>query len=515
MKDFQEKIERYMDARMPILYIDTFEDDIAADEIKNVARRKRRGIYEWSMQGFFFEEKDTIYAQSGAELVGTLKQLISAKDDLTNKVLIIKDIGSFFNIHGENAHSTLPLLISQLKFLSQQINKGLLSNEGIDDFTIFIIAPLITIPKELESYITIINMDYLDEKGIYKLISGFVKELEIRQPTNDLMDKLIMTLKGLTKTEIFNILELAVSDDGELDYTDLALIREQKQQMIKKSGILDMVPLKETLDDIGGLEILKKWLLRKAEIFKNITKANAFGVATPKGVLIVGMPGCGKSLTAKAAAKAFDVPLLRLDMGRLMGKYVGESEANMRRAILLTEASSPCVLWIDELEKAFAGIGANSTGSEVTVRLFGNFLTWMQEKKSLAFVVATANDITKLPPELLRKGRFDEIFYVNLPNRQEREKIFAIHIDKKRQKDLPNINMKQIVDKTEGYCGADIESIVHDSLEEAFVQKKMKLSTEDILNAIKNTHSISETMKEQLEKMAKNYQERKFKNASL
>ncbi|WP_455630203.1 AAA family ATPase [Megamonas sp.] len=515
MKDFQEKIERYMDARMPILYIDTFEDDIAADEIKNVARRKRRGIYEWSMQGFFFEEKDTIYAQSDAELVGTLKQLISAKDDLTNKVLIIKDIGSFFNIHGENAHSTLPLLISQLKFLSQQINKGLLSDAGIDDFTIFIIAPLMTIPKELESYMTIINMDYLDEKGIYKLISGFVKELEIRQPTNDLMDKLIMTLKGLTKTEIFNILELAVSDDGELDYTDLALIREQKQQMIKKSGILDMVPLKESLDDIGGLEILKKWLLRKAEIFKNITKANEFGVATPKGVLIVGMPGCGKSLTAKAAAKAFDVPLLRLDMGRLMGKYVGESEANMRRAILLTEASSPCVLWIDELEKAFAGIGANSTGSEVTVRLFGNFLTWMQEKKSLAFVVATANDITKLPPELLRKGRFDEIFYVNLPNRQERENIFAIHIGKKRQKDLPNINMKQIVDKTEGYCGADIESIVHDSLEEAFVQKKMKLSTEDILNAIKNTHSISETMKEQLEKMAKNYQERKFKNASL
>ena len=170
MKDFQEKIERYMDARMPILYIDTFEDDIAADEIKNVARRKRRGIYEWSMQGFFFEEKDTIYAQSDAELVGTLKQLISAKDDLTNKVLIIKDIGSFFNIHGENAHSTLPLLISQLKFLSQQINKGLLSDAGIDDFTIFIIAPLMTIPKELESYMTIINMDYLDEKGIYKLI---------------------------------------------------------------------------------------------------------------------------------------------------------------------------------------------------------------------------------------------------------------------------------------------------------------------------------------------------------
>lgn len=515
MKDFQEKIERYMDARMPMLYIDTFEDDIATAEIKHIAQRKRRGILEWSMQGFFFEENGSIYVQSNADLAETLKQLLMDKESLINKVLIIKDISSFFDMRKENTHSTLPLIISQLKLLSQQINKGLLSDDGIDDFTIFIVAPLMPIPKELECYTTIINMDYLDEKGIHKLVSDFVTALEIRQPETDLMDKLIMTLKGLTKTEIFNILELAVSDDGELDYTDLALIREQKQQMIKKSGILDMVPLKESLDDIGGLEILKKWLLRKAEIFKNITKANEFGVATPKGVLIVGMPGCGKSLTAKAAAKAFDVPLLRLDMGRLMGKYVGESEANMRRAILLTEASSPCVLWIDELEKAFAGIGANSTGSEVTVRLFGNFLTWMQEKKSLAFVVATANDITKLPPELLRKGRFDEIFYVNLPNKQEREKIFAIHIGKKRKKDLPNINMKQIVDKTEGYCGADIESIVHDSLEEAFVQKKTKLTTEDILNAIKNTHSISETMKDSLDKMAKNYQERKFKNASL
>ena len=162
-----------------------------------------------------------------------------------------------------------------------------------------------------------------------------------------------------------------------------------------------------------------------------------------------------------------------------------------------------------------ADIVNNASKLLFTPDLFGYFLTWLQEKNSPVFVVATANDITKLPPELLRKGRFDEIFYVNLPNKQEREKIFAIHIGKKRKKDLPNINIKQIVDKTEGYCGADIESIVHDSLEEAFVQKKTKLTTEDILNAIKNTHSISETMKDSLDKMAKNYQERKFKNASL
>lgn len=266
------------------------------------------------------------------------------------------------------------------------------------------------------------------------------------------------------------------------------------------------------MKDIGGLEILKEWLEKKAGIFANVKKANDFGVITPKGVLIVGMPGCGKSLAAKAASKAFDIPLLRLDMGRLMGKYVGESEGNMRRAIQLTEASSPCILWIDELEKAFAGIG--SGGSEVTMRLFGNFLTWMQEKESMVFVIATANDITKLPPELLRKGRFDEIFYVNLPNEKEREQIFRIHIGKKHAQDIQNIDLKSLVTKTKGYCGADIESVVHDGLEIAFLAGKDRISTDDIMEAIKTTHPISETMKDSLDRMAKNYEDRKFKSAS-
>ncbi|WP_339240029.1 AAA family ATPase [Geobacillus sp. FSL W8-0466] len=181
--------------------------------------------------------------------------------------------------------------------------------------------------------------------------------------------------------------------------------------MIKKSGILEMIPLKESFDEIGGLDNLKEWLFNKSRVFKNMNKAIEYGVDIPKGVLVVGMPGCGKSLNAKATAHLFRIPLLRLDMGRLMGKYVGESEANMRKAIKLAEAISPCVLWIDELEKAFAGIG-NSGNTEVASRLFGHFLTWMQEKQSPTFVVATANDISNLPPELLRKGRFDEIFYV-------------------------------------------------------------------------------------------------------
>jgi len=247
-------------------------------------------------------------------------------------------------------------------------------------------------------------------------------------------------------------------------------------------------------------------------VLKNIDKAESFGVDLPKGVLIAGLPGCGKSLNAKAAAALFEVPLIRLDMGRLMGKYVGESESNLRRAIALVEAISPCVLWIDELEKAFAGIGGNN--SEVTTRLFGTFLTWMQEKENPVFVVATANNISNLPPELLRKGRFDEIFYVGLPNVTEREKIFEIHIGKRRKKDLPSINISELAKNTEGFSGADIEGVVKDAVETAFTQNKNSLTTEILLDAIKNTASLSEIMKDSIEKMSKIYKERRFKNAS-
>ena len=214
---------------------------------------------------------------------------------------------------------------------------------------------------------------------------------------------------------------------------DVELAVEEKRQIVKKSGILEMVSAAEGIDDIGGLEELKTWLKRKAAILADLTRAKDFGVDTPKGVMIVGMPGCGKSLTAKAASTLFGLPLLRLDVGSLMGKYVGESESNMRRALQLADAVSPCVLWVDEVEKAFAGIGG--AGAETTSRLFGHFLTWMQEKTKPVFVVATANAIANLPPELLRKGRFDEIFYVDFPSKAERAEILHVHLRKRAQEE--------------------------------------------------------------------------------
>ena len=226
-------------------------------------------------------------------------------------------------------------------------------------------------------------------------------------------------------------------------------------------------------------------------------KAIKFGVDIPKGIMIIGMPGCGKSLTAKATASLFEIPLVRLDVGRLLGKYVGESEENMRKALKLSEAISPCVLWIDEIEKAFAGVGGDGGGNDVTTRLFGQFLTWMQEKENTVFIVATANDISRMPPEFLRKGRFDELFFVDLPNGEERRKILDIHL-KKRKKWNKSIDSIALIKETEGFNGADLEAVVKDTIEMAFIDGKTTITTEDLIRSVKDTKSISSTLKDKI-----------------
>lgn len=494
-KTLKAKLIRYIDAGFPIIYMNTFEDDKVDEIVSSVSSGKE--VYEWNeTNGYIdFETKTPMMEDCTLEMM--LDQL-KDYDYLDRKIILLKDIVPYLEE---------PRIVSKIKGVARMINQG-------TDATIIIVSNTLVIPKELEKFITILEMDYLGTDEIKDVILKFIKNNELDDVKDSLVEEMAVAFKGLTEFEINNLLALSYADDGELTRRDLRLIFEQKQQMIKKAGILEMIPLKETINDIGGLENLKEWFVRKAKVYKHMGEAKKYGVDMPKGVLIAGVPGCGKSLNAKAAANLFEVPLLRLDMGRLMGKYVGESENNLRNAIALAEAISPCVLWIDELEKAFAGIGGNGGGADVTTRLFGNFLTWMQEKESPTFVVATANDITKLPPELLRKGRFDEIFYVGLPNDKEREKIFQIHINKRRPQDLKNIRIFDLVAKTKGFSGADIEGVVKDAIETAFADDKATVDTKDILMAIQNTHSLSEIMKDALDKMAKEYETRKFKNAS-
>lgn len=507
MKSLSERMTLYMDAGFPIIYIETFEEDKAERAV--VKASSNREILEWNVRGLFYSKVDE--KREGISLLEALNNFANpdAMDNdkfarrfsLKRRVLLIKDAQELLDV---------PEITAQLKFLSEQIVSG-----ELPDANIVILSPRANVPKALEHYVTMLTVDYLSTTEIKDIILDFCEKQDIPAPLDDFLRELSLAFKGLPEFEIINILSLALADNGEIGRSDLKLIHDQKKQLVQKSGIMEMVAVREKLSDIGGLENLKNWLTAKAKVLKNIDKAQAYGVDLPKGVLIAGLPGCGKSLNAKAAAALFDVPLLRMDMGRLMGKYVGESEANMRHAIALAEAISPCVLWIDELEKAFAGIGAGGGGNEVTTRLFGTFLTWMQEKDGLAFVVATANNITHLPPELLRKGRFDEIFYVGLPSPAERAKIFEIHIGRRRLKDLAHIDIAKLAKATEGYSGADIEGVVKDAIELSFTNDLPAVSTDTILQAIRNTASLSVIMKEQIEKMSKEYKDRHFKNASI
>ena len=493
----EDKLIRYIDAGFPILCINSFEEQEIDDIIKKSACGRK--ILEWNgVNGFTNFETKQANILNDSSLSGTLRFLLES-NELDGSLFVLKDTQSMIEE---------PEIVALLKNIAEK------NSCGDIECTIIVETTIIKIPKALEPFITILEMDYLNTSEIKSIIKEFISLNEVDMIRNELLDEMSIAFKGLSQFEIENLLSLAYAENGELTRSDLKLIFEQKKQIIMKSGILEMIPLKEKLEDIGGLDNLKKWLNKKAKVLKNLEKAIAFGVDVPKGVLIAGVPGCGKSLNAKAAASLFEVPLLRLDMGRLMGKYVGESEANMRKAISLAEAIAPCVLWIDELEKAFAGIGGDGGGAEVTTRLFGNFLTWLQEKESSVFVVATANDITKLPPELLRKGRFDEIFYVGLPSEKERKKIFEIHISKRIKEDLSKIDLDKLTLRTKGYSGADIEGVIKESIENVYSEERDTLTTEDILSVIKNTHSLSEIMKEPLKKMSQEYENRKFKNAS-
>lgn len=503
--EFEKKLRDYIDAKVPIIYIESYDDNKIEKMVLNVT--ERRTVVEWNeMNGYYtckkFEDgKESFIHEEIAghyKLQDVLKTGVCEKE-LNRRILIIKDVHSYL----EEAQ-----MVSLLKNTCLEIEEGTL------DTTLIFISPIVKIPRELEKYVVLLQETFLDSDEIKQVIVEFLELYSLGNLHAELLEEIVIAFKGLSQLEIETILALAFSSKGKIDRSTIDLIIEQKQQMIQKAGILEMVPIKEGMEDIGGLENLKEWLQKKAKVLKNMAQAEEYGVELPKGVLIAGVPGCGKSLNAKASAKLLEVPLLKLEMGRLMGKYVGESERNMRRALALAEAIAPCVLWVDELEKAFAGVGGDGGGAEVTTRLFGQFLTWMQEKRSAVFVVATANNIMKLPPELMRKGRFDEIFYVKLPLEKERKVIFEIHIKKRRPNDLKNINIDKLVEKTKGYSGADIEGIVKEGIESAFVKEKEGVTTEDIMEAIGTTHSLSEIMKEEIDRMEKEYKDRKFKNAS-
>jgi SpoVK/Ycf46/Vps4 family AAA+-type ATPase len=306
-------------------------------------------------------------------------------------------------------------------------------------------------------------------------------------------ERLIQAALGLTLQEAENVFAKTIVKDGKLSADDISLVFSEKQQIIRKSGLLEYYDSNTDTNDIGGLELLKEWLSKRSTAFSE--QARRFGLPPPKGVLLVGVQGCGKSLCAKAVSRLWNMPLLRFDMGRMFSSLVGSSEENIRRAIAVAESIAPVVLWADEIDKAFSGSqGSGSTDGGTTARVMSTFLTWLSEKQKAVFVMATANNISQLPPELMRKGRLDEIFFVDLPNREERRQILTIHISK-RGRNASGFDLDQLVDASDGFSGAELEEAVISSLYDVFYLEK-QLETADLLKSIRETVPLSRTMAE-------------------
>ncbi len=492
----------YVQSLRPIIYIDDIDFYNVDESIKILAKEYSAIIKEFSM------------AYGAIDFITKKQQMVS--EDLITFLDRNKDegYGQYVFLLLKDVHPLLrtddgaPIENHKVTAYLRHIAERTMYVNNYN-CTIFIVSGIRVIPKEIEHLITPVHAIKPDQDKIESMLKEyatylnfFIKEEEI--------GNLALELKGLSKFQIRMILDIAYCDGGFISLEkDRKRILDEKKQLIEKSGMLEFIK-PENIEDVGGLTALRKWLEDKKCIFDHLDQALKIGIDTPRGVLILGVPGCGKSLIAKTTAGIFEKPLLRLDVGRLLGKYIGESESNMRHALSMAEAVSPCVLWIDEIEKAFAG--GTERGHEVTIRLIGQFLTWMQEKQSTVFVVATANDIQNLPAEFLRKGRFDEIFSVHLPDWEERKEILKIHL-KKRKQNYRNISLSSCKDITENFSGSDLCAAVSLALERAFIDGRKNINDEDLQNAINDTIPLYKSMSDKFKKIEEGLKKYNFRTA--
>lgn len=354
-------------------------------------------------------------------------------------------------------------------------------------------------PAVVDAHSVRVELPLPDEQGLDRIIRETLKRLHRTTPikaaiSNGDLHSIILNLRGLTRRQVERLITEAVIDDRQLSVADLPMIMEGKRRLIQTEGILDHQSSPETLEQIGGMNRLKTWLKKRSGSLS--AEAVEAGLTPPRGILLLGVQGAGKSLCAKAVATAFKRPLLRMDVGALYDRYVGESERRLRAALKQAEMMAPIVLWIDEIEKAFASAASQSSDGGLSRRMFGALLTWMQERTEPVFLVATANDIEALPPELLRKGRFDEIFFVDLPGPEARAEIFRIHL-RKRRNDPGQFDLVQLVQESDGFSGAEIEQAIISAMHDT-VSDKRGLDTAVIVNALRNSPPLSVTMAEKI-----------------
>jgi SpoVK/Ycf46/Vps4 family AAA+-type ATPase len=355
----------------------------------------------------------------------------------------------------------------------------------------------------LDKDVTLIEFQSPDVGDLNKLLDRIIEDVKDNPHVRISLDasgreRLVHAARGLTLKEAENVFAKTLVLDGTLDAEGISIVFSEKQQIIRKSGLLEYFASDEQFSNVAGLDNLKQWLVKRSSAFSE--RAAKFGLPSPRGVLLLGVQGCGKSLCAKAVSSLWKLPLLRFDVGRMFGSLVGSSEENIRRAIQTAESVAPAILWVDEIDKAFAGsVGSGGSDGGTASRVFSTFLTWLSDKTSPVFVIATANNISQLPPELLRKGRLDEIFFVDLPTEPERRAIFKIHLQK-RGRSAENFDVERLARHCDGFSGAEIEQAIVSGLYDAFSEEK-PLDTENILVSLAETVPLSKTMSEDLDRL--------------
>ncbi|MFO0586505.1 MAG: AAA family ATPase [Polyangiaceae bacterium] len=484
--EFLRQIDLLVRARYPLLYLVSWEEQRVEAMLLRLAKSHGKDLYTWSITRGLRKiggGRAPVIAAGTDKPLGAFAAIAQLSDPA---VVLLKDLHPFL----DEAE-----VVRGLRELAQYLKSTFT--------TAVVLSPILKIPAELEKEITVVDVPLPTFGELYQLLGEIVTVVrESGRASVDLekerVDELVRAAQGLTLAEAENVFARAIADDGRLDASDIAMVLEEKQQVVRKSGLLEYFPVHEGLARVGGLELLKEWLVRRRSAFGE--PARRFGLPEPKGIMLLGVQGCGKSLTAKAVAAEWRLPLLRLDVGRIFSSFVGSSEQNLRRAIGVAESVAPVVLWIDEVEKGLSGVSSSGSGdSGVTARVFGNLLTWLQEKTSPVFVVATANRIDLLPPEFLRKGRFDEIFFVDLPSESERAEIFRIHL-REKQRDPAAFDVDALASLSAGFSGAEIEQAIVAGLYDAF-SEGVDLTHGHIDDAIRATVPLSRTMADDIDRL--------------
>jgi SpoVK/Ycf46/Vps4 family AAA+-type ATPase len=474
---FSDELILLIKSRYSLIYIVTQEEDRVEYVIrKSVQSSLNRSIFTWDfIDGYSMKSKNTtnLAKKNPLQALEFIETFVSE----TSNVFILKDFQKFFSDIA----------------ISRKI-RNLLRTIKFQPTTIIIIGSSVIIPEELRDLVTLIEFKLPQLREIKNELEQLLNSLN-QTIDYKFIDNLTQACQGLSLERIRRVLAKIIATYKKIDERSISLILQEKSQLIQQTEILEFWSTTEKLSSIGGLENLKIWLNKRSNSFSE--QAINYGLPTPRGLLLVGIQGTGKSLTAKAIANEWKLPLLRLDVGRLFGGFLGQSEERIRQMIQIAEALAPCILWIDEIDKAFK---ESKTDSGTTNRVFSTFLTWLAEKKSPVFIIATANDISLLPLEIIRKGRFDEIFFIGLPNLEERKIIFQIHLSNLRPETWGLYNLNLLSEKTENFSGAEIFQSIIEGMHIAFHEKR-EFTTNDLLIGINQIIPLSQVDKEKINKL--------------